>query len=874
MSEKTLYYAQLAEDTARRLTGSWERWSGFLATAGRLYKYPYPDQLMIYAQRPDATACASYDVWNDRMNRYVRRGSKGIALLDDAGDQLRLRYVFDLADTGTRPNSRDPWLWTLEDRHGIPVKAMLERRYGTAADTLPQQLADAAGQLADAYWADHGQEISGILANSMLEEYDELNRGLAFKRAVTTSTTFALLSRCGYAPENHFGAETFRNIYEFNTPATVAALGTAVSESSREVLLQIAAVVRQVEREVTEERRLWDEQHEYRVQAQRGLSDPEHRAEPAADALGQVRADAPDISQGESARPLQPPAPEREAVPAPGGDRPDSEGPLGPADGGAAETEPSPGQNGAADGLGAAHERSENAGRGSDPERADLQLSFFATEAEQIAQIDQRAETEKVSAFSFSEADWRAALASGSGFENGKARIIAYYAENHSAKERTAFLKQEYGTGGRSWTFQDGSNGFLDYDASGVKLRSYPNGQEQRLKWPEVEKRIHVLIATGKYLDEREAEKPAAKRYQVIVYHQTEGGFDERREYLTLEEAERAAQGYVDGTLESDAFTYDGAAVYDLQEKTYLRVFGVYPDETAQSQVEVKESIQSARDPLAPAYQKGDTVYLEGSPYEITRVSAYHVELLPPGLAYPIFRSEPKERFEQLLARDEWNVSITEYLTDSLSAIDPDLEEALTMEGGLLDVDGREELTAAFRAGESNSQIAQRLAERYSGAADIVELEGGDLADYQGTQAGFELAIQDKYETTISRSWGEIARTLRTLYQVGQGEFVREPKAMEQAESVREPVDLTVSESTQPERLEPKTTDSAPAPPELADTPAKSDAPAVPTLTSEPVAFYPADKNGLPYDIAVERLHVEPPQPEIPAPPARNFHIL
>ena len=131
MSQKTLYYAQLAEDTARRLTGSWERWAGFLATAGRLYKYPYPDQLMIYAQRPDATACASYDVWNDRMNRYVRRGSKGIALLDDTGDRLRLRYVFDLADTGTRQNSRNPWLWTLEDRHRIPVAAMLERRYGT-----------------------------------------------------------------------------------------------------------------------------------------------------------------------------------------------------------------------------------------------------------------------------------------------------------------------------------------------------------------------------------------------------------------------------------------------------------------------------------------------------------------------------------------------------------------------------------------------------------------------------------------------------------------------------------------------------------------------------------------------------------------------
>ena len=599
MSQKTLYYAQLAEDTARRLTGSWERWAGFLATAGRLYKYPYPDQLMIYAQRPDATACASYDVWNDRMNRYVRRGSKGIALLDDAGDRLRLRYVFDLADTGTRPNSRDPWLWTLEDRHGIPVKAMLERRYGTAADTLPQQLADVAGTLADAYWADHGQEIGGILANSLLEEYDELNRGLVFKRAVTASTTFALLSRCGYAPENHFGAETFRNIYEFNTPATVAALGTAVSESSREVLLQIAAVVRQVERDIAEERRLWDEQHSIAVHAERGLSGPEHRTEPAADALGQVRADAPDVSQGEPADSLQSPAAERETVPASGGDRPDGGAAAGTDDattgggGGRYRGTESP----RPDAVGGPDEHLQGAGRGSDPERADLQLSFFLTEAEQIAQIDQRAETEKVSAFSFPEADWRAALASGSGFERGKQRIAAYYAENHTQKERIEFLKNEYGTGGRSWNFQDGSSGFLDYDTSGIKLRSYPKGQEQRLKWPEVEKRIHVLIAMGQYLDEQKAEETVANRYQVIVYHRTENGFDERREYPTLEEAERAAQGYVDGTLESDSFTYDGAAVYDLQEKTYLRVFGVYPDETAQSQVEVRVYLKTQKRP-------------------------------------------------------------------------------------------------------------------------------------------------------------------------------------------------------------------------------------------------------------------------------------
>ena len=746
MSEKTLYYAQLAEDTARRLTGNWERWAGFLATAGRLYKYPYPDQLMIYAQRPDAIACASYDVWNDRMNRYVRRGSKGIALLDDVGDRLRLRYVFDLADTGTRPNSRDPWLWTLEDRHGIPVKAMLERRYGTAADTLPQQLADTAGTLADAYWAGHEQEIGGILANSMLEEYDELNRGLAFKRAVTASTTFALLSRCGYAPENHFGAETFRNVYEFNTPATVAALGTAVSESSREVLLQIAAVVRQVEREVTEERRLWDEQHSIAVHAERGLSGPEHRTEPAADTLEQVWADAPDVPQGESSHPVQSPAPEREAVPAPGGDRPDSEGPLGPADGGAAETEPSPGQSGAADGLGAAHERSENAGRGSDPERVDFQLSFFATEAEQIAQIDQRAETEQVSAFSFSEADWRAALASGSGFENGKARIIAYYAENHSAKERTAFLKQEYGTGGRSWTFQDGSNGFLDYDASGIKLRSYPNGQEQRLKWPEVEKRIHVLIATGQYWDEAEQTVP------------TEG------EILRERLAER---GIVNGQLVDPE---------KLDSDPFIRQ--VVADAEA-----TKETVSAQFQETLTAEDVTD-IRLESSSYSaVSREKEYHLSCkingVPDTLVYTVSRHDDGEGFTirsgQREEDDIWK-----------KMPQPELEKLETV------------LARAVEFDYWSKSIEH--------AADADALEVVTL-DYQWAE---DLNLSSEQRSAL---WAQIEARKEQL-------------------------------TTQP---------------------------AVPT---EPMAAYPAEETHLPYDVEVERLHVDQPQPEIPAPPARNFRII
>ena len=747
MSEKTLYYAQLAEDTARRLTGSWERWAGFLSTSARLYKYPYPDQLMIYAQRPDATACASYDVWNDRMNRYVRRGSKGIALLDDAGDRLRLRYVFDLADTGTRSNSRDPWLWTLEDRHMIPVAAMLERRYGTAADTLPQQLADVAGTLADAYWADHGQEIGGILANSLLEEYDELNRGLAFKRAVTTSTTFALLSRCGYAPENHFGHEEFSNIYEFNTPATVAALGTAASESSREVLLQIAAVVRQVERDIAEERRLWDEQHSIAVHAERGLSGPEHRAEPAADAPGQVWADTENLSEGEPARLLQPPAPEREAVPAPGGDRPDGEAAAGTDDattgggGGRYRGTESP----RPDAMDGPDERLQGSGRGSDPERADLQLSFFATEAEQIAQIDQRAETEQVSAFSFSEADWRAALASGSGFENGKERIAAYYAENHTQKERIEFLKKEYGTGGCSWTFQDGSNGFLDYDASGVKLRSYPNGQEQRLKWPEVEKRIHVLIATGQYWDEAEQTVP------------TEG------EILRERLAER---GIVNGQLVDPE---------KLDSDPFIRQ--VVADAEA-----TKETVSAQFQKTLTAEDVTD-IRLESSSYSaVSREKEYHLSCkingVPDTLVYTVSQHDDGEGFTirsgQREEDDIWK-----------KMPQPELEKLEAV------------LARAVEFDYWSKSIEH--------AADTDALEVVSL-DYQWAE---DLNLSSEQRDAL---WAQIEARKEQL-------------------------------TTQP---------------------------AVPT---EPMAAYPAEETHLPYDVVVERLHVDQPQPEIPAPPARNFHI-
>nr|WP_242958141.1 SNF2-related protein [Faecalibacterium sp. An121] len=395
--------------------------------------------------------------------------------------------------------------------------------------------------------------------------------------------------------------------------------------------------------------------------------------------------------------------------------------------------------------MGAAHERSENAGRGSDPERVDFQLSFFVTEAEQIEQIDRRAETEQVSAFSFSEADWRAALASGSGFANGKERIAAYYAEHHSAKERTAFLKQEYGTGGQSWTFQDGSNGFLDYDASGVKLRSYPKGQEQRLKWSEVEKRIHVLIATGQYRDEAEQTVP------------TEG------EILRERLAER---GIVNGQLVDPE---------KLDSDPFIRQ--VVADAEA-----TKETVSAQFQKTLTAEDVTD-IRLESSSYSaVSREKEYHLSCkingVPDTLVYTVSRHDDGEGFTirsgQREEDDIWK-----------KMPQPELEKLETV------------LARAVEFDYWSKSIEH--------AADADALEVVSL-DYQWAE---DLNLSSEQRNAL---WEQIE-------------------------------DRKAQLTTQP---------------------------AVPT---EPMAAYPAEETHLPYDVVVERLHVDQPQPEIPAPPARNFRI-
>ena len=515
MPNKTEEYLALAQRTVNGLTRYWESWTDYLTTASRLSKYPFADQLMIYAQRPDATACADYDVWNNRMNRYVRRGAKGIALLDESSGFPRLHYVFDVSDTGVRRNSRDPEVWQYNDDLKQPVSEMLSKTYGISGDRVSQQLADVAGKLVADYWDNNSEDISAIVDGSLLMDYDEAGVEMQFKSAAAISVTYTLLERCGFEPAGWFDKDDFRAIHEFSTPDSVYALGAAVSDMSREALRQIERTVKTTIRRRNAER----SQHEYEQQselhADRGLSSPEPDPVSAEDPAGQVRQDAPELSEAAAPGTVQHDAPEREPVPAPDGGGADGREPDAADHGAASETEPGPGQREPADGVGAAHEQPESAGRGTGADGADLQLSFLdavlPTEAQQIEAID-RAESEKTpSAFVLSQAEIENELRKhGSGFAGGKQRIMALYQTQPDRKLRAKALAKEYGIGGHSHDFLDGSRGFVNHDWKGLEFDHYPDHQKITLKWAQVEKYIDLMIQSDRYLTDDEKEQRAA----------------------------------------------------------------------------------------------------------------------------------------------------------------------------------------------------------------------------------------------------------------------------------------------------------------------------------------------------------------------------
>ena len=720
MPTKAEMYAQMADKVATQLVGSWQEWTAFLTTAARLYKYPFHEQLMIYAQRPDATACAEYDLWNNRMGRYVRRGSKGIALVDDSGDRPRLRYVFDISDTGTREHSRTPWLWTMNEEHTAPVMAMLERNYDVSGGDLAQQLADVAAKLAEEYWADHRRDILPIVDGSFLEEYDEYNIEVQFKSTAAVSITYALMSRCGLEPEQYFSHEDFMAIFDFNTPATVGALGTAVSQINQQVLRQIGVTIQNYERAKGAERSATHGKQPD-LHEERRLPDPRPEAvRTAGEAPGQVRQDAQSVPEGTPAHPLQPAADEREAVPAPSGDRRDREQPSGaddaPAGGGS-------GRDGAAESqrphaVGGPDEHLQGPG-GGDPAGGTYQqltLNLFLSEAEQIHKIDEAESVKTPSAFSMpkpaaqaepvrralTQAEIDAAIQEWNGNIESKHAVVRYMKDHAREKDTAAWLRQEYGD---------------DLPALPVTV----DGAAGDVPWPKVQRRIVQLIKEDRFYTEAEQDRfdnidPIAIREalaergivngQVVDPEKLDSDpfirqvMRDVEAVATEEQAEAAAKPPVPDlsgqpvTREGDTLTIgSGEPTHEIDitvsDEEYAAIRGTIPERTAY-------------DPSAPVYNVGNTVYLDDRAHQITELREDTVQLLPTGMSYPIYRVESRERFEQLLRADNRNDFYTEFLPVNPDTADQDLRDVLAH--GLIGAPDKAELSELLRTGKSNRE--------------------------------------------------------------------------------------------------------------------------------------------------------------------------
>ena len=913
MPSKAEFYRQMAEQVSTRLVGSWKEWTAFLTTAARLYKYPFHEQMMIYAQRPDAIACAEYDLWNDKMGRYVRRGSKGIALVDDSGDRPRLRYVFDISDTGTREHSRTLWLWQLEEQHIGPVSAMLERSYGVAGDDLAQQLTDVAGKLASEYWDEHQQDFRYIVDGSFLEEYDDLNIEVQFKAAATVSIAYALMSRCGLDTEQYFQHEDFMPIFDFNTPATVGALGAAVSQMNQQVLRQIGVTIQNYEREQLAERSVTHgEQPD--LHEERRL--PDSRPEPertAGEVPGQVRQDAESVPEGTPAPDLQPAAADREAVPAPHRDRRDSEQPSG------ADDAPAGGVGGRdggtesprSDALGGPDEHLQGPGRGDSDGGAyqQLTLNLFLSEAEQIQRIDEAENVQTSSAFSFAQ-------------EQPQPETTGHEAE--AAKPTLRELHEQYKPIVLEAVTQDiryrNACGHSDYENAVIEgnaairravlgsdnmglLRLYSDTPEFRHRLhreviDETYPKLHELLrplsdndidraiqnwngkieskhAVVRYMKDHAREKDTA----AWLAHQFDGGdgktpfavrpespegtalpwpkvqrriaqlIKEDRFYTQVEQdnlddvdpiaiRETLAQrGIVDGhvvdpeKLDNDPFVQQ--VMRDVEAISRETAQADQPEQpsSGNSRVPVSaEEYAAARgtvrertsyDPTVPPYHVGDIVYLDDRAHQITELRDDTVQLLPTGISYPIYRAERQEQFEQLLRADNRNDFYTEFLPANPDAVDQDLRDVLAH--GLIGEADKAELSQLLHNGKSNREVALWLSRAYPNIVETMELETGDTADYRTMPEGIELEVLDADEKRLAMlffRWDEVAPLLRGLYARQLDGFGQE-------------------------RPEPS-----------AETPA---------YHVETVAVYPGDKNHLPYDVIVQTMRTNEPEPPAPA---------
>lgn len=625
MATKLQLITELSERTARSLTRSHANWISFLKTAAWSYKYPFQDQLLIYAQRPDATACAPIEVWNGKLGRWVNKGAKGIALIYDSGSRLRLRHVFDVSDTNSRYNRPVP-LWEMRDKYAEAVTESLENTFGELDEktNLPAALISAAKNAVDDNFTDYLSELMDYREDSVLEDVDVLDIEAVFEDTLKISVACMLLTRCGYHADKYLPLEDFQSVISFNTLNTISRLGAATSDIAEMLLREIEATVKDMQKAERKQSRTFAKsrgaahnksvkqsnersgEHGTDLHAAGRLSDTRPGPAGRTNAHRQIWDVAQNIPEKPPERDVRQPDAVRGPEQPPGGDRPDGAGARRADHSSVPGKEPRAGQSERPAGLDGTHEQPQAPGGGNRTGGAYLQLTLLPTEEQQIEAIEQ-AEDEKSSAFSIPQEAIDAVLRQGIGVQDGKYRIYLHFQQNASAKENADFLKKEYGTGGRAPARPD-----LDidewHDAKGVTLstgkRTGPKAKIF-LSWMKVQKRIGELIAAGRYLSDKEKEYLPAYRRQI----------EERRQQLAEE---------------------------------------TYACEILNREPAPAEAKPPSRENAHYAFSLGSTVYIGADEYEVLAFDNSTVQLRD--VSFPLFSKElARSDFERMLRENPLN---------------------------------------------------------------------------------------------------------------------------------------------------------------------------------------------------------------------------
>ena len=736
MAAKYQLITELYRRTGIAVAKNPQAWQNFLAAACRNYKCRFDEQLLIYAQRPDAVAVAQLETWNKQFRRWVNKDSKGIAVFDPKGRRNTLKYYFDVSDThegyyGSRPVP----IWQMNERYEQAVMERLSDRFGEMESSdLASVLMETAKNAVEDNLQDYLSQLKDCTKDSFLEELDDYNVEVIYKRLAANSVAFMLISRCGLDTDGFFDREDFQEIVNFNTPATINALGIATSDIAEMTLREISLTIRDVQMaEKTQnrtfapkpqarydigreqpERSKYNERNHLHQTGRLSYSRPDISDRARASAW-QIRFDAQGLSGAAQESDLPQPADNGQAERTSAPDRTDGTTTVGASDEAAtSRTGRDRGtESESPDAVGRTDEQYSQSGGGSDTDRADLQLdrSYPAEESianetevranlptveEQIEMIAE-AEDEKSSAFAISQEDIDSVLLLGSGFQNGKYRIYRQFQKQEDSKNNIAFLKNEYGIGGGTHYFPDGTQGGQSHDGKGIHIEkhgSYTN-PDLILSWSKMEKRLRELIKNNRYLNEKEKDhypeylksveapqyeidtQEKVNRQRFIDAHRDLPPADKRDTLsLRLSDFIRDLDGYEKSLLENvnrndladvtaeqmEQHLSDPATVQRLIDFLAL-VQGKTSDVYSRSNAWRFSQELLELYPLRYLYHEDDVVYIGADKYEVVAFDENAVSLRNP--EFPLFgkelsRADFEEKLKENPANDHLKVVVTE----------------------------------------------------------------------------------------------------------------------------------------------------------------------------------------------------------------------